>query len=168
MKKNAVLLSAIISLFIFSCQKENVSGYTSNEPALDKMITGNSVAVANGNGINTPAYYSLFARIGSYINDGNDETSFFKNYIFEFRSDNSIIIRGENKSFYGRWMYTTPDKLVLSFDFFVANVEGLAVLNDNWVIVEMNRNSLLLMGKAVENNGGGIKEKVRFMRFDLM
>jgi len=168
MKKISLLLAAVVSLFIFSCQKENVNSFTNTEPALDKMITGNSMAVSTGNGYTTPAYNSVFARIGSYINDGNDETAFFKNYIFEFRSDNSIIIRGENKSFYGRWIYNAPDKLVLTFDFFIATVEGLAILNDDWGIVEMNSNYLLLVGKAVENNGGGVKEKVRFVRFDLL
>lgn len=168
MKNISLLLAAVVSLFIFSCQKESVNSFTGTEPALDKMITGNNLAVSTGNGYITPAYSSVFARIGSYINDGKDGTAFFKNYVFEFRSDNSIIIRGEKNSLYGRWIYTAPDKLVLSFDFFVATVEGLAILNDDWVIVEMNRSSLLLMGKAVENNGGGIKEKVRFLRFDLM
>ena len=168
MKKISLLLTAVVSLFIFSCQKESVNSFTNTEPALDKMITGNSMAVSTGNGNTTPAYYSVLARIGSYINDGTDETSFFKNYIFEFRTDNSIIIKGENKTIYGRWIYNAPDKLVLTFDFFVATVEGLALLNDDWGIVEMNRNSLLLVGTAVENNGGGMLEKVRFIRFDLL
>ena len=168
MKKSMFLLTMALSLMVLSCKKESVVNNTTGQPAVDAIILKtNQAAVGVPNNV-TPKVLSVLTRVGSYINDGVDETAWFKPYLFEFRIDNSVVATSPESMDYGKWMFSAPDKMELLFDFEVVKINGLSFLNGVWSIVEISPTHMLLVSPVNDSNGGGSREKVRFIRFDLV
>ncbi len=166
MKKLTLIPALAISLFFVACKKEAPIS-TSQDPALDQMIL--NTAAPTGIGNNTGEYKptSVKAVVSSYINDGVDESANLKSYVFEFRSDHSIIATNNGSMYYGRWQYSNPDIINFQFDFFVAPIDGINFLNADWKILEINKIDMLLSSMA-STYSNGAPEKARFIRFQLL
>ncbi len=165
MKKLALIPALAISLFFVACKKEAPVS-VSQEPALDQIILNTApVGIGNNTGEYKPT--SVMAVVSSYINDGVDESANLKSYVFEFRSDHSIIAVNKGGTYYGRWLFTNPDIINFQFDFFVAPADGVNFLNADWKILEINKTDMLLSSTAISYSSGA-PEKVRFIRFQLL
>jgi hypothetical protein len=167
MKKILFLMMLAGSIILMSCKKETLVVNPVANPSLDEMIlkSNPSPVISAGNTVTDKIPFVL-TRIGSYIIDGEDVTANYKNYLFKFCIDNSIVAVAEDATQYGRWMFNAPGKLTILFDFEIVRINGLSILNADWTITEISKTYMQLVSNAGIN--GSDKERVRFLRFDLV
>lgn len=130
------VLSIILMTVIASCKKDDDSS-TNSSP---------SSSTALNNGIKQGTW-----RI-SYFNDsGNDETSHYTDYMFQFNSNGTVTANKSGNSVSGNWSTGNDDstaKLLLNF-----NVIPFTELNEDWHLIEQSSN-LIKLEHVSGGNGG--------------
>jgi len=89
----------------------------------------------------------------TYFNDsGNDETSHFTGYSFQFNSNNSVVAVNGSSNINGTWSTgndNSTSKLVLSF----GNTPPFDDLNEDWHVT-MQNSTLIKLQHVSGGNGG--------------
>jgi hypothetical protein len=98
-------------------------------------------------------------KVSSYIEQGNDETTDFSNYIFSFENNGTVTLTGNTGIFTGTWSEGdegSKHKLYINF------MSGpAAVLTNDWEIINKSRRELRM---TTENLSSGSSETLVFTK----
>ena len=90
-------------------------------------------------------------RISSYINSGNDETSHYTGYEFQFNPNGSVTAVNSTTSVSGTWSYGSDDstvKLILGF-----TTSPFTELSDDWHVIQHTTSIIQLIDESGGNGG---------------
>lgn len=144
MKKKFLKAATMVLLVatLFSCRKETAILTTESNNSPESILTGRNTSLQN-TGIPTPPVI-LYWKIVSYTMDGNDLSLYYKDFNFQFLSDNLVIaIKGEI-TVYGKWYTADKDHVSLYFNAFNLPVGNLNDLNGDWNIIQITARSMYL------------------------
>ena len=141
MKRNLLTplyLVAVIAIIgmSWSCTKENVSA-----PAQQTAASPNDEALQAGETITaavTPGTYTIL----QFIDTGDDHTSAFTGYTFQFRADGTLVATKNGTSFTGTWRLRKNGTMM------AISISGTRALNnlddDSWNVVKTTTNRIVL------------------------
>jgi len=130
-----ILFILLILVSFSSCKKDDNSSGSSSSTVLNSTIQQGSW------------------RVTSYIDSGNDETSHYTNYAFNFQSGGVVTAAKSGSTVSGTWSSGNDDstlKLVLNF----GTTDPFQELNDDWHVVQQT--STMIKLEDVSGGNGGI------------
>ena len=151
MKINALIL--IIAMTLMGCSKndDNNVDDSNNSTSADRVI---SIAISGS------------WRISLFSDDGENETSDFNGFVFNFNSDGTVVATKGNTTINGTWSVmddssnsssdddgnsTDDDDFIIFFN--VPQSSDFDDLNDDWDIISVTANKMELIDVSGGNGG---------------
>ncbi|MGB6035850.1 MAG: hypothetical protein WBG42_06250, partial [Cryomorphaceae bacterium] len=116
------------SLMLVSCEKETEDGPTQSSTA----TMGDPKSTGSGG--------SRCLEITNFIDDGQNETSDFANFKFEFFNNGDVIARNPNQEFHGQWALGFDDGVQKLFLNFNGTTPDLNELTEDWRVISLGAN----------------------------
>ena len=155
MKANAIkpwilypVLGLLVCAFVFNCSSDD----SNNETMPREQLVQNTV---NSNWI-----------ITSYIDSGQNETSDYNGYIFQFNNNGSVVAQKGDISINGTWSITSSDddsqdQMHFNLSFNVPTDHDFDELNDDWHVSNFSSSRIDLED---ESGGNGDTDILTFSK----
>ena len=140
MKKLLLLAIALLTIGIFSCQKDkNIANNAAR-------ISPKSILTDNDNLPNIRTGFYVWT-ISSFVVNGNDMTTQLADYKFDIQAPPSmtgmytiVAVNGSN-TYYGKWYRISYGEVIINFP---TNVPVLSQLNDDWALTNNQQHDLVM------------------------
>ncbi|MEZ4951739.1 MAG: hypothetical protein R2784_20465 [Saprospiraceae bacterium] len=121
----STILSLIFALSLISCDKDDViiPANNLNDPVVTFLTQNNGLVITK------------------FIEDGEDETNYFRSFVFNFETDGTVIASGNGQNISGSYLIFKDDnRTELKMSFPVTN--NFNELNDDWYFISQDANSI--------------------------
>ncbi|MEZ5059065.1 MAG: hypothetical protein R2879_18680 [Saprospiraceae bacterium] len=121
----STILSLIFALSLISCDKDDViiPANNLNDPVVTFLTQNNGLVITK------------------FIEDGEDETNYFRSFVFSFETDGTVIASGNGLNISGSYLIFKDDnRTELKMSFPVTN--NFNELNDDWYFISQDANSI--------------------------
>ncbi|MEQ9466405.1 MAG: hypothetical protein RLN88_03285 [Ekhidna sp.] len=137
--KTSVVSGLVGLLLITSCAKDDSNSNTLQEQ-IEEVLHDKTFVIT------------------SFIDSGNDETSHFNCYAFEFKSDGTVTATNDDETYNGTWSISNDasddnSESDLDFNLHFSVTNAFEDLNDDWDIVNYNETSIELTDVSGGNGG---------------
>jgi hypothetical protein len=145
----------IFSAFQFFAMSFAVIAFTSCEKETDDAPAASSNEATMGDPKTTSGSGSSCYEITQFVEEGQDETSDYINFVFEFFNNGHVVARNGVQDFSGQWAIGFDDGVQKFFLNFSGTTPLLNELTDDWNIVALNRTAPSFI-EDVNNNPGSL------------
>lgn len=142
MKKYLLIASGLVIIGLSACQKDTDSAIVSNNATTTASVTNPKTSDAPVD----PAQSGTW-QISSFMINGEDQTSNFKNNTFSFDADNVLTVTTPNGVSKGSWTMSDsgmdPAFMTLQMDPTLSLADALNKLGGTWTIIKSDTNDKL-------------------------
>jgi hypothetical protein len=145
--------SNLFSAFQFFAMCFALIAFTSCEKDTDDSPATASNEATMGDPKTSSGGGSSCYELTQFVEDGQDETSDYSNFAFEFFNNGTVVARDGVQDYSGQWAIGFDDGVQKFFLNFSGTIPLLNELSDDWDIVSLNRNAPSFI-EDVNNNPG--------------
>ncbi len=88
--------------------------------------------------------------ISSFVDEGDDETAEYANWVFSFKPDGKVVASRDNSEVNGEWI-TSGDDGIIEIEFFFSEESPLADISEDWDVLNYSTNRIDLTDDGEES-----------------